>query len=129
MAQWGPRLTTSGGNLAGVSGPRSRGARNGKVSVRSKERSFEMAARSSGVRGHLDAAAIVQSSRDAIIGASIDGTISSWNAAAAELYAITAERAIGRSLETVLSIDGGVAGILERLVAGEKIADFETVST
>jgi PAS domain S-box-containing protein len=40
---------------------------------------------------------------------------------------MTAEQAIGRSLETVLSIDGGFDGVLERLIAGEKIADFETV--
>jgi two-component system, cell cycle sensor histidine kinase and response regulator CckA len=86
-----------------------------------------MAGRSSGVRGHLDAAAIVQSSQDAIIGGSLDGTILSWNAAAAELYGMTAEQAIGRSLETVLSINGESEDILERLIAGEKIADFETV--
>src|SRR5438067_7852679 len=104
-------------------------AHNGMVLLRSKERSFEMAARSSGVRGHLDAAAIIQSSRDAIIGASIDGTIASWNAAAAELYGITAEHAIGRSVGTVLSIDGEFDGILERLSAGEEIADFEIVGT
>ena len=99
------------------------------VLVRSKERSFEMAAGSSGVRDHLDAAAIVQSLQDAIIGGSVDGTILSWNAAAAELYGMTAEQAIGRSLEAVLSIDGEFDGILERLVAGEKIADFETLCT
>ena len=88
-----------------------------------------MTARSAGVRDHLDAAAIVESSQDAIVGASIDGTISSWNAAAAELYGMQAEQAIGRYLETVLSIDGGFDGMLERLVAGKKIADFETVCT
>jgi PAS domain S-box-containing protein len=88
-----------------------------------------MAARSSGVTDHLDAAAIVRSSRDAIIGGSIDGTILSWNAGAAELYGMPSEQAIGRSLATVLSIDGGFDGILERLIAGEKIADFETAWT
>ena len=94
-----------------------------------KERSFEMTARSAGVRDHLHAAAIVESSQDAIVGASIDGIISSWNAAAAELFGMQAEQAIGRSLETVLSVDGGFDGMLERLMAGERIADVETVCT
>ena len=43
-------------------------------------------------------AAIVESSQDAIVGATLDGTVTSWNAGAERLYHYEAKEAIGKSI-------------------------------
>ena len=43
-------------------------------------------------------AAIIEHSDDAIVGAGIDGTITSWNRAAEQMFGFVAEEAIGRNL-------------------------------
>jgi PAS domain S-box-containing protein len=74
-------------------------------------------------------AAIVESSADAIIGKSLDGTITSWNAAAERIYGYSASDAVGQSIEMLEpeGRHGEVRSILRRLEAGERIADFETI--
>ena len=47
-------------------------------------------------------AAIVESSQDAILGKSLDGTITSWNAAAEKFYGYTAQEAIGQSIHMIV---------------------------
>ena len=77
----------------------------------------------------LELAAIVQSSDDAIIGKALDGTVTSWNAAAERLYGYTAEDAVGRPLAALIEPPeraGEIAEILARVAAGERIDHFET---
>jgi PAS domain S-box-containing protein len=74
-------------------------------------------------------AAVVASSEDAIIGKSLDGTISIWNAAAERLYGYTAAEAIGRSVGMLMppERDAELLPLLERVGRGEQIQHFETI--
>jgi PAS domain S-box-containing protein len=80
-------------------------------------------------RARARLAAIVESSDDAILGKSLDGTIVSWNDGAARLYGYTAEEAIGRSVSMLAPPErvDEMASILERLVRGERVQRLETV--
>ena len=73
-------------------------------------------------------AAIVESSYDAIIGTSLDGTITSWNPAAERMYGSTADEAVGRSISTFVPPDRAdeLSEIFDRLRAGHRIEQFET---
>lgn len=74
-------------------------------------------------------AAIVKDSRDAILSKTLDGTVTSWNHAAEEIYGYTREEMIGRPVATLLPPDrpDEVNQILARLRRGEHISHFETV--
>jgi diguanylate cyclase (GGDEF)-like protein/PAS domain S-box-containing protein len=73
--------------------------------------------------------AVVESSRDAIIGKDLDGVIVSWNRAAERLYGYSAEEVIGRSVLLLAppGNDDEVREILSRVRAGERVDDYETV--
>ena len=73
-------------------------------------------------------AAIVESSDDAIIGKTLDGTIEAWNRGAQRLYGYTAEQAVGRNVSMLATPEqpDEMAGILERLRRGETIDSYET---
>ena len=73
-------------------------------------------------------AAIVESSEDAIIGKTLEGIITSWNAAAERIYGYTAEEMIGQPITTLLppTRSGESAELLLRLRQGEPIRHFET---
>jgi two-component system, cell cycle sensor histidine kinase and response regulator CckA len=77
--------------------------------------------------GHL--AEIVESSQDAIIGKSLDGTIEAWNAGAERMYGYSAAEAVGRSVEMLFPHDraGELPGILAHVARGESIEGLETV--
>lgn len=74
-------------------------------------------------------AAIVESSEDAIISKSLDGTILSWNAGAQRLFGFTEAEAIGQP-NTILipsELRDEEKVILQKLAAGERIEHFETL--
>lgn len=73
-------------------------------------------------------AAIVESSDDAIIAKSIDGSIVSWNAAAERLYGYTAVEAINRSFEMLFPRERSddLADLLEKVRRGERVNHLET---
>jgi PAS domain S-box-containing protein len=74
-------------------------------------------------------AAIVQSSQDAIISKSLDGTIQSWNREAERLFGYSAEEAIGQRIGLIIPPDRAdeERGIMERLRRGERVEHIETV--
>jgi len=74
-------------------------------------------------------ASIVESSEDAIVGKSVDGTIRTWNAGAERLYGYTAEEIVGRNICQLAPPDRAdeESAILERLGNGENLHHFETV--
>lgn len=73
-------------------------------------------------------ASIVESSEDAIIGKTLDGTIVSWNRAAERLYGYDAHEAIGQSIAILVPDDlfDDLPAILEKIRRGEVIEHFET---
>jgi PAS domain S-box-containing protein len=74
-------------------------------------------------------AAVVESSDDAIISKTLDGTITTWNASAERMYGYTAEEIIGKPITTIVPRDrfDEETSILKRLQRGERIDHFETV--
>ena len=73
--------------------------------------------------------AVVESSNDAIITKSLDGTITGWNRAAERLFGFTAAEAIGKSIDLIVPPDrrDEVRNILERVSRGEPIEHYETM--
>lgn len=74
-------------------------------------------------------AAIVKSSSDAIISKNLDGTITSWNAAAESIFGYTANEAVGRNVSLIIPEDRlhEEARIIAKLRSGQSIDHFETV--
>jgi two-component system cell cycle sensor histidine kinase/response regulator CckA len=79
------------------------------------------------MRGLL--AAIVESSNDAIVSKRLDGTITSWNAAAEHLFGYSAAEAVGRPISMLIppnQIDEERM-LLKRIARGDRIDHYETV--
>ena len=76
----------------------------------------------------LRLAAIVDSSEDAIIGKTLDATITSWNHGAERIYGYAAAEVIGRSISVLLpyGLEDDVPAIMERIRRGEKVEHYET---
>ena len=74
-------------------------------------------------------AAIVESSDDAIIGKTLDGTIISWNGGAERIYGYRPEEAIGRNISILVPADHAdeLGPIFERLRRGERVDHYQTV--
>ncbi|MBL9210364.1 MAG: PAS domain S-box protein [Opitutaceae bacterium] len=78
---------------------------------------------------HARYAAIVASAQDAIIGKTLEGVITDWNAAAEKIFGYSAVEMIGRSITPLLPEDRREEeeAALARARRGEPAAAFETV--
>ena len=74
-------------------------------------------------------AAVVESSKDAIISKDLDGTIESWNDAATQLFGYPESEAIGSSIRMLFPEDRlhEEDEIIQTLREGERVPHFETV--
>jgi PAS domain S-box-containing protein len=90
-------------------------------------RLISVLARSENLVYHL--AALVETSGEAIISHTLDGTILSWNKGAQRLYGYSAEEVKGRSIAILCPKEGDseVMLNLEKIRRGERIQPFETV--
>lgn len=74
-------------------------------------------------------AAIVQSADEAIVGETLEGTITAWNAAAERIYGFLAEEVIGRHVSMLcpsVKHEEEVGEILVEITAGRIVEQFET---
>jgi PAS domain S-box-containing protein len=80
-------------------------------------------------RDALRLAAIVDSSDDAIVGKDLNSTITSWNAAAQQMFGYSAEEAIGKSVRMLIPEDRQHEedDVLRRITRGDKLEHYETV--
>jgi two-component system cell cycle sensor histidine kinase/response regulator CckA len=74
-------------------------------------------------------ASIVACSDDAIIGKTLEGIITSWNAGAERMYGYSANEAIGKSVSILVPVNrpDEIPEVLERLKRGEIVDHFETL--
>ena len=98
------------------------------------QREVEDHRRTEAARDHYAArerlfSAAVESSNDAIVTESLDGTITGWNPAAERLFGYSAAEAVGKSIELIVPPDRKVEvqDILRRIGWGETIEHNETV--
>ena len=80
-------------------------------------------------RQYEQAAAIVNSSNDAIISTDLDGVTTSWNSGAERLFGYSAREAVGGPITLLIPADGinRERAIVARVGDGEKIENYETV--
>src|SRR4051812_22816319 len=73
-------------------------------------------------------AAIVDSSADAIVGKTLDGIVTSWNAAAERIFGYTKEEMIGQSIYRLIPVElhGSERALLEQVTRGEPVQLAET---
>lgn len=85
--------------------------------------------RKSAERVVSELAAVVSNSNDAIIGASIDGTIRSWNAGAERIYGYTSSEAIGRPIHFLLPPErlDEFPRMIAMIAMGECLVNYETM--
>jgi PAS domain S-box-containing protein len=73
--------------------------------------------------------AVVESSNDAIITKTLDGTITGWNRAAERLFGFNAAEAVGNRIDIIVPPDrlAEVRQMLDRVAQGEAIEHYETL--
>lgn len=74
-------------------------------------------------------ASIVESSDDAIIGASLDGIVVNWNRAAERIFGYAAAEIVGQHLSRLCPPEKSaeVREVFDRLLRGEHVVQFETL--
>jgi PAS domain S-box-containing protein len=78
--------------------------------------------------GQSRLAAIVASSDDAIVGKTLEGIVTSWNAGAERVFGYTAQEMIGQPISRLLPADrtDDLTRILDTIRRGERVDHFET---
>lgn len=73
--------------------------------------------------------AIIESSDDAIISKTLDGIVTSWNAAAEKMFGFTVAEAIGQSIRMIIPPERQEEEdyVLNQIRSGEKVDHFETI--
>ena len=73
-------------------------------------------------------ASIIRSSRDAVVGLSLDGYLTFWNQCAEQISGYSAEEAVGRHASFLAPSErkSEVSALIERVKRGEAVANFET---
>src|SRR5208283_5845944 len=74
-------------------------------------------------------ASIVESSDDAIVSKTLDGTVTSWNRAAERIFGYSADEMIGHPISKLV-VPGqaeDVERILEKLAQGQRVDHYETI--
>jgi PAS domain S-box-containing protein len=73
-------------------------------------------------------AAIVASSSDAIIGKTLDGTVTSWNSAAERIFGYSQAEMVGQSVYRLIpnELHADERELLERISRGERVEIFDT---
>lgn len=74
-------------------------------------------------------ASIVDSTEDAIIGKTLDGTITNWNGGAEEIYGYSAQEMMGQLISRVIPQDrlAEFNSIMRRIRQGKRVRHYETV--
>jgi len=74
-------------------------------------------------------AAVVESSSDAIISKTLEGTITAWNRGAEKVFGYSSEEAVGKPITLLLPLERAdeESGIVARIRSGENVDHFETV--
>lgn len=73
--------------------------------------------------------ALVRSARDAIIGLDLDGCVTSWNDAAAHLFALTTAEVLGRPLQELIvpaGLEAQTLDMVTRVSGGESVVNQQT---
>ena len=78
---------------------------------------------------NLRLAAIVESSDNAIIGKTLDGTITSWNRGAERIYGYKEQEVVGKPITILAPHDreDEIKGLFEQIKSGKSVKNIETV--
>ncbi|HYE37525.1 PAS domain S-box protein [Methylocaldum sp.] len=120
-------LTPAGTRLAvQLASQETRGHENGRIRYLTALTELTERKRADALRRQW--AAIVESSDDAILGKTLEGIITSWNAGAERLFGYTADEAIGRPMTFIIPPERQAEEreILRRIGQGQRIEHYET---